>query len=259
MGTTMRTPIILTAFGTSPAARATCQHIETAVKKQFPDHNIYWGYNARTVAHELRKNSDTDIRRPIDLLRDLAEDGCPSAIVQSLHLVPGQEFHCLHREVRQIDTIHCRLGLPLLSSPPDYATILDLLGPLILRHPQRAVLLVGHGTRHPVWPVYLALENLLQRRFGPRVFMGVVEHYPDTTGVEERIIAAGYREVLMIPFFLVAGMHYRRDMMGDGEHSWRSRLLHRGLQVEPINEGIGLLPGIGDLVVGHIKEAGKHC
>lgn len=145
--------------------------------------------------------------------------------------------------------------MPLFFSFNDYQTILDLLSPLIMADPQQAVLLVGHGTRHPVWPAYLALENLLQKRFGPRVFIGVVEHYPDTTDIEERICAAGYRKVLMIPFFLVAGVHFHRDMMGAGEHSWRNRLEKNGLEVEPVNEGIGFLPGIGELVVQHINDA----
>lgn len=251
----MKIPIILTSFSTTASAQMTCRHIEKAVKTFFPERNTYWGYNSRSVARALREHNTTDIRHPADILRQLAADGCKQAILQSLHLLPGHEFHCLHHEVRQITNITCRIGMPLLSSLRDYHILLDLLSPLIMQNRQQAVLLVGHGTRHPVWTAYLALENMLQKRFGPRVFIGVIEHYPDTTDVEERIRAAGYRKVLMIPLFLVAGMHFRRDMMGSGEHSWRSRLEQNGLEVDFIPEGIGLLPGIGELAVQHINDA----
>lgn len=256
---TMDSPLILTAFGNDPAARLTYQRIETAIRDHYPGREILWSYNARTMAREHRKGNSTVIRQPAELLQQLAADGWTSVTLQTLQLFPGQEFHELYREVRQLTGISCRMGRPLFSSPRDYQTLLDLLAPLILRAEQQAVLLVGHGTRHPVWPVYLALEHLLQRRFGPLVFVGVVEHYPATADMEERILACGCRNVLMIPLFFVAGLHFRRDMMEDNGHSWRSRLLARGLAVEVVQEGIGLLPGIDRLVIRHIEEAEAAC
>jgi len=251
----MHSPIILTAFGTTSAARDTYSHIEQAVRKHFPEHDLHWGYSSRVVARELQKSQDTTIRHPVDILTDLATAGQTKAIVQSLHLLPGHEFHSLHQEVRRARGITCQIGMPLLTSPEDYTTLLKLLAPHIEQDRDRAVLVIGHGTRHPVWPAYLALENMLQRQFGNHVFVGVAEHYPDTGGIEEKIVAAGFKEVLMIPFFLVAGMHYRRDMIGDNEFSWQHRLEKRGLVVEAVEDGIGLLPGIGNLVAAHIEEA----
>lgn len=251
----MKIPIILTAFSTSAAAEATQKQIESSVRKRYPDHDMYWGYNARSVARAPRDDSNTDIRHTRDLLIRLAGAGCTKAIVQSLHLFPGQEFHHLHREIREVAGITCRMGMPLLFAPRDYQILFDLLTPLFERNPRQAVLLVGHGTRHPVWPAYLALETLLRRRFGPRVYIGVVEHYPDTADVDRRIAEAGFSQVLMIPLFLVTGIHFRRDMLGTDEHSWLSRLERRGLQVEPVHDGLGLLPGIGELVVRHVEEA----
>lgn len=249
-------PIILTAFSTSEEAENTCREIESSVRHHFPDRSLYWGYNSRTVQRAM-KLGRTDIRLPMDILHDLAAAGHPSAIVQSLHLLPGFEFHELHHEVRQVNTIQCRLGMPLFSSPEDYEVLIDLLAPQILTDEKQAVLLIGHGTRHPVWTAYLALENLLQRRFGKRVFVGVVEHYPESDRLEESIAEAGFSKVLLIPFFFSYGLHVERDMLGDGDHSWKSRLERQALQVEALSEGIGMLPGIGELVVRHIKDADK--
>ena len=253
----MQIPIILTAFSTTPAAERAQKLIETGVKKKFPGHEIFWGYNSRSVTLALRNNSSSssDIRHTREILIRLAGEGRGRAIVQSLHLLPGQEFHCLHKEVREVAGIDCLMGMPLLSSPRDYQALLDSLTPLIERDPRQAVLLVGHGSRHPVWPAYLALETLLQRRFGARAYIGVIEHYPDTHDVEQRIAEAGFTRVLMIPLFLVTGIHYQRDMMGPGQHSWLTRLQSRGLEVESFPDGLGLLPGIDELVVRHIEEA----
>jgi sirohydrochlorin cobaltochelatase len=251
----MYVPIILTASGTSPAARKTCNHIETSVKQRFPKHDLYWGYSSRVVQQELRKNQNTSTRQPADIASDLALAGHHEVIIQSLHLIPGHEFHVLQQQVRQVKGINCLTGMPLLYSPTDYTTYMDLLAPYIQQRPDRAVLIIGHGTRHAVWPIYLALESMLQNRFGSRLFMGVVEHFPLTNNVEERISAAGFKEVLLIPFFLVAGMHFRRDMIGEHAGSWKQRLEKRGLQVEVMPDGVGMLPGIGELVADHIAEA----
>jgi sirohydrochlorin cobaltochelatase len=251
----MHSPIILTASGTSPAAKRTCNHIETSVRKRFSAHDIYWGYSSRVVRQEVLKDQNATVRQPADIAFQLAAEGHRQVIIQSLHLIPGHEFHALQQEVRQIVGMNCLIGMPLLYSPTDYTTYMELLAPYIQQRPDRAVLIVGHGTRHAVWPIYLALESMLQSRFGSQVFMGVVEHFPCTDDVEERIAAAGFKEVLMIPFFLVAGMHFRRDMIGDQPGSWKQRLEKRGLQVEVVADGVGLLPGIGELVADHIAEA----
>ncbi len=251
----MYSPIILTASGTSAAAEKTCRHIETSVKRHFPRHEIYWGYSSRVVRQELQKKQSAALQQPADIASTLTTAGHRQVVVQSLHLIPGHEFHALQQEVRQVEGIDCLIGMPILYSPTDYTTYMDLLAPYIKQRSDRAVLIVGHGTRHAVWPIYLALESMLQRRFGSQVFMGVVEHFPLTNDVEERIAAAGFKKVLMIPFFLVAGMHFRRDMIGDQPDSWKQRLKKRGLQVEVMSDGVGLLPGIGELVANHITAA----
>jgi len=248
------TPIILTAFNTSESSTAVCRHIEATVREHFPDRPVFWGYNGRTV-NRARKHGDEALQLPDEILHSLAKAGHRYAIVQSLHLLPGFEFHQLHQEVRQVTEISCRLGMPLFSSPEDYQTLCDMLTPIIIADPEQAVLLVGHGTRHPIWTAYLALEHLLRQRFGSRMFVGVVEHYPETARQEQRLVLAGFRKVLLIPFFLTTGLHVERDMFGSGEHSLKTRLERCGLEVAIHREGIGMLPGIGELVVQHIDQA----
>ncbi|MFV0435786.1 MAG: sirohydrochlorin cobaltochelatase [Desulfopila sp.] len=250
--TEQKPALVLTAMSAS-SGTAVCSQIETAIRDRFADQPIYWAYNARTV--QRARQQGTTLQGPGEILNDLAATGHHQAIVQSLHLLPGFEFHQLYRQVRRIQGLDCRLGMPLFSAPDDYRQLADLLGPVIGEDERQAVLLVGHGTRHPVWTAYLALEHLLRRRLGERLFVGVVEHYPDMARDEGRLVQAGFGKVLVIPFFLTTGLHTGRDLFDDNGHSWYSRLRRHGLAVSIHRQGLGMLPGIGELVAQHIAQA----
>lgn len=250
----MTIPIILATAGLDRSSQTAGSRIEAAVARHFPNRPIHWGYNARTVSRALARGRD-DIRLVKDLLKDLALAGHRRAVVQSLHLLPGQEFHELIHDVRQLDEFRCILGMPLFSSFADYGRLIDLLAPLFDRDGAQAVLFVGHGTRHPIWTAYLALEHLLRKRFGQRAFVGVIEHQPESRDLPQRIRNAGFNRVLLVPLFFGAGVHVRRDVMGEDQGSWHSRLRQEGCTVEAIQEGIGLLPGLEQLVLDHIEAA----
>ena len=66
-----------------------------------------------------------------------------------------------------------------------------------------------------------------------------MEKFPDTTQLVDEIAGCGFTEVCIIPLFLVAGMHYRRDIIGDSPSSWQSRLQKKGIKVEAIAHGFG--------------------
>lgn len=151
--------------------------------------------------------------------------------------------------------LSCSSGFPLISSPEDYTEICRVLQPFIATAPKKATLVLGHGTYHPTWTAYYCLETFLRRRFGPHIFVGAVEKYPESKYLVDEISAAGYKEVRIIPFFLVAGMHYRRDIVGTGESSWQTRLKKRGIETEAVDHGLGMLPGFDKIIIRHIEAA----
>lgn len=250
----MKTPIILAAFGTTSKALTTYQVIGQNIRRHFSDNPIFWAYTSGTVNRRMQEKGEQEFHSPAVTLTNIVKQGYKNAVVQSLHILPGREFHQLYAECRQA-TIPCHFGMPLLTGPQDYMSMADCLTPLIATRPDKAILLIGHGTDHPIWVAYLALENIFQRRFGNRIFVGTVEKNPVSGAVPQEIAAAGFRQVCMIPLLLVAGMHYERDVIGNGENSWRSRLERQGLEVESIAGGLGLLPGISDIIAAHIREA----
>lgn len=243
--------IIVAAFGTSPAALAAYARIDGALRQRYADCDIRWCYSGRGRKNAIDPASHPP---PTKVLAELAETGVKEAVVQYLLLLPGREFHDL-QAIFHASPIACRPSLPLLCSPEDYQILGDLLEPTIAARPDQAILLLGHGTAHPIWTAYLSLQTLLRRRFGPRVFVGVIEHFPDSRGLPEEIAAAGYAEVCLIPLLLITATHFHRDMVGEQADSWSNRLSRCGLGVEVIDHGLAEFPGSEAWVAGHLGQA----
>lgn len=245
---------MLTAFGTTSKAISTYTALLENTRKLLPGEQITLSYTSRVIGKKLSKGKGAELQHPREMITSLADLGVEKVIVQSLHLFPGTEFHKLVKETRSAQ-LPCAVGAPLLTSQSDYQVLAELLRPTIEATPEQAILILGHGTIHPSWTGYYTLEKVLRMEFGNRVFVGVVEKFPSSDHLPEEIKMKGFKEVTIIPLFLIAGMHFKRDIISDDDHSWKSRLEAFDLTVYAIDTGIGLLPGIEKLVAAHIIEA----
>jgi len=252
----MKLPIIMSAFGTTSKAIATYSQLDKIIRKHFPHNEIIWAYSSKRIAQKLHDQQESTVLTPEEVLHQLARRGIEKAIVQSLHLFPGTEFHSLLKVARK-SQLNCAIGMPLFTTPEDYQQIAEILQPVISVRPDKAILVLGHGTDHPIWTAYYSLEKILRKKFGERIYVGVVEKYPDTEHIVDEIDNCGFSKVCIIPLFLVAGMHYRRDIISDDAASWQSRLQNRKIEVESIDYGLGLYEGFDQLLTRHIKEAGE--
>lgn len=250
----MSIPIIITAFGTTSKAIATYTHLGDRIRPLFPESKIIWAYSSRIVGKELQKTGSTETLHPEQVLEKLQDQGAKQAVVQSLHLFPGTEFHSLHR-IAHNSGLHCSVGMPLFTSFNDYCDIGELLQPVLTPQEDTAILILGHGTQHPIWTAYYSLEKILRQKYGRRIFVGTVEPYPDSGHLVNDIASQGFKKVKIIPFFLVAGFHYRRDIIGKSESSWKSEFESKNIAVQSIDRGIGLLPGIEQIIARHIRAA----
>jgi sirohydrochlorin cobaltochelatase len=251
----MKIPTIMAAFGTtSTAAIATYTHLNTSLCDHFPEEEILWSYSSRVITRRLQEPEKQSRVHPEELLQQLAARGVEKAVVQSLHLFPGTEFHGLHSIARN-SPVECSMGMPILTSPQDYDEVGELLRPLIAARPEQAILILGHGTVHPSWTGYYSLEKLLQQKFDRPIHVGVVEKYPQSDHLVDKLADSGITRVCIIPLFFVTGLHFRRDIMGEGDQSWNSRLKRRNITVEAVDYGLGFYPGFEQLVIRHVKEA----
>lgn len=249
-------PIILTAFGTTAKAFATYEKMNAIFKAAFPLNPIHWAYSSRMVKHALKKKKELDLKDPLETAQILADQGHSWVVMQSLHMICGHEFDRLVAERSHID-IRSSVGLPLLTSHEDYveaAKALESLIPNDPGEPEEAVVFVGHGTDHPAWTAYPAFEAVLKQYYGSRVFVGVVEEYPDMNYTLDRIKKAGFKKALLIPLMLVAGVHFREDLTGN-EDSWQVTFERNDIQTKVVEKGIGELDPVAKIFCNHISAA----
>lgn len=249
----MKTPIVVAAFGTTTNARNTYSYINRLLKKHFSNNEIHWAYSSRMVRDRTGKEQNADMKSPNRVLSQLKEKGHQWAVVQSLHLTCGHEFYRLVDEVKQ-SNIRTSIGLPLLCDPEDYDAVVEKLRDAFFNVESQAVVLVGHGTDHPVWTSYAAMQYFLKERYGPNVYVGVVEGRPSREDILKSIKRTGVKKARLIPFMLVAGTHLQEDIMGDTD-SWKASFAQEGIAVSVETKGLGFNLWIVEFFLKHIEAA----
>lgn len=249
----MKTPIVVTAFGTTEEAFKTYGCMDKVFKEEFIDQPVIWTYSSRFVRAKREQENNHDIKDPLEVLIQLKKDGHEWAVVQSLHIIWGHEFQRLVTEALKLD-IRISIGLPLLTSVRDYEEVADAVGSLIPKSENKAAVFVGHGTDHPAWTSYPVFENFLRNKYGLRIFTGVLEGYPDMDETIAKVKKQGFRKARIIPLMLVAGMHFKRDLT-KRDDSWQKTFEKNGIKVDVVNRGLGELDKINNIFVRHISEA----
>jgi len=251
----MKIPIVMAAFGTTTRARRTYDLLDSQVKKAFPDHPVHWAFTSRMVRDRIENNQGQSHKHPHQVLEELAQVGHEWAVVQSLHLVCGHEFDRLVDEVKGC-SLRTSIGLPLLDSPQDYLSALKaLLDEMHTADTDEALVLVGHGTDHAIWAAYPALERMARKHLHGRIFVGAVEGCLEAEEVVADVVQAGFAKACLVPFMLVAGIHFQEDLCAEDEGSWKSLLEASGVQVRLEFRGMGELLGIANIFCRHIREA----
>jgi sirohydrochlorin cobaltochelatase len=249
----MKIPIVLTAFGTTTKALKTYDFMDKIIREEFPGHEILWAFSSRMVKDRLKHKHRLEVRHLHEVLQDLYDKGHIWAVAQSMHLLCGHEFYRMVDEVQPLP-IRTSIGLPLLSSYEDYQQLALVLGADNGFPREEAQVIVGHGTDHPCWSSYLALEKVLREIYGAGIYVGAMEGAPSQTQVLNSLMNAGVQKVRLIPLMLVAGMHFYKDLR-DAKDSWRAVLEEAGLEVAVDPEGIGNREGIVQIFIAHIREA----
>lgn len=249
----MKIPIVLVAFGTTTRALDTYSFMDGIFRRRFESHPIEWAYSSRMVKDFIKTRKDVDLKSPTQVISELLEKGHKWVVVQSLHLICGHEFYRMLQEVRELP-IRSSIGLPLLSTPADYHDVARGYKTIAEEDRDRAVIFVGHGTDHPAWVSYLGLLHILREMAGPNVFVGAIEGEPSRDKVIGRVIKDGFKKAYLVPLMLVAGTHFREDLVG-AEDSWKHALEARGLMVSEEERGMGYCEAIVDIFCRHIAEA----
>ncbi|MBI5522252.1 MAG: sirohydrochlorin cobaltochelatase [Desulfarculus sp.] len=253
--------ILLVTFGTSvePAAKVFAK-IEAATRARFPGVEVRWAFTAKKIRQKLAARGQITLS-PAQALANLTEDGFDRVVMQSLHIIPGEEFEGLRdiasrwegmpKGLKQVE-----LGLPLLDSGQDrLRTAKAMLAHVPKeRVPGEALVFMGHGSPHPANAIYGTMADLLQN-MDPNAFLATKEGTPEFESVQRELIAKGVKKAWLIPLMSVAGDHAHNDMAGKEADSWASMLGKAGIASQPVMRGMAEYPEIVDIWMDHLQVA----
>ena len=243
--------IVLCAFGTSTKAMATFDTIEEAIRKRVPGHEICWAYTSRMIIAKLKKRGI--VRHTLaEVYERLRKEGKTNVAVQSLHVVPGSEFH-EKLVLVPAKGLNVKYGLPLLSGEADFEKLFAALAPKCASERDAVTLLCGHGNDHrPEFNTALIKMDQLVRERRKNTFLATVEGQPGTDRACADARAAGVANVHFVPMMLVAGDHIMNDVMGDGEDSWKNAL---SSMAATVGKGMGVNDEVLKIFIEHLRKA----
>jgi sirohydrochlorin cobaltochelatase len=253
--------LVAVSFGTShrDAIESCIAPCEAALSAAFPDYRLVRAFSSSIVRRILAERDGLSVPSPEEAYRALAEEGCAVVLVQSLLMIPGEEYEKkivapLRYLGRSFATLS--IGRPLL--PGAGARLASVLEAFRARRDAGAdLVLMGHGSRHEADVFYAGLQRLVDAAGFP-IHLGTVEGSLGLDAVLARLetAAAGGRgrRLVLAPFMLVAGDHVRKDMAGPGSESWLSRLRMEGYATEPSLEGLGACDAIRNLFVESARK-----
>jgi len=268
--------ILLVTFGSSfPDPQTTFNTIDKATKAKFENVEIRWGYTSEIILNKLRQGNGEgslsgvviDNDTPEEALTKMVKDGFSKITVQSLHIIPGEEYDDMVATVKKIEAeypgLQCAIGKPLLDSQEDLEEVAKIMADKFKSEIEagQPVCLMGHGTpHHENHKKYAELETELQK-LSPLFFMGTVEKAPmiDDILVGIEALNSEVKEVTITPFMSIAGDHANNDMNGvtDSdiieEQSWIERLENEGYTVNSVMKGLGDYPEINAIWMKHLE------
>lgn len=251
----MKKAVLVVSFGTSykETREKTIEACEKKIKEGLEGYDFFRAFTSNMIIRKLKNRDGLHIENPIEALDRLYKEGYQEVIVQTLHIICGEEFNKLKEQVESYKYKFEKiiLGRPLLTYIEDYKETVEAIENQIPKmNEQEAIVFMGHGTFHESHSTYPALEYML-RDSGINAYVGTVEGYPEIEHVIRRLEANNIKTVNLMPFMLVAGDHAINDMAGDEEDSWKSIFESHGFEVKIHLQGLGENPCIQDKFMRH--------
>ncbi|MBU1248055.1 MAG: sirohydrochlorin cobaltochelatase [Proteobacteria bacterium] len=261
----MNTAILLAAHGSRrPESRAALETVSARVRAAYPDAACALAFTSAHILTIMRQSGETadDVESALNKLHD---QGYRRVAVQSLHIIPGREFHEMEAlanrlMVRDERFERIEVGKPLLACEEDLVLVAEALMKLVPedRKPDEAVVFIGHGTAHSGNEFYPALNRKLQD-IDPLVFMGVMGRgsgrEPSVATISKWLTRAGVTRAALMPFLFGAGYHAAFDLMGSKADSWETVLGQLGIACRGELKGSGEYSELANIWLAHLADA----
>jgi len=223
----MKKALLVVSFGTSyhDTREKNIAACERDLAASCPDRTLFRAFTSGMIIRKLQQRDGIHIDTPLQALQKLAEQGYQDVAIQSLHIINGDEYEKIVREVQSMRPRFQRLtlGAPLLSGHGDYVQLMQALRQQMppLAATERVVFM-GHGASHHAFAAYACLDHMM-----------AVQGFP----------ARG------------AGDHAINDMASDEDDSWKTRFNAAGIPATPWLNGLGENPAVRAMFVAHLQQA----
>ncbi|MDE5681021.1 MAG: sirohydrochlorin cobaltochelatase [Mailhella sp.] len=252
---------ILAAFGTSDEEAAESLHaLQSAYEKQ--GDTVIWAYSSNIIRAKLNKEKHV-VYSVTEALDFAAENGYKDIKIQSLHVVPAEEYMKICRlisrymESKGENFNSVTMGHPLLSSKQDLDKTIEAVFSALPkeRAKEDALILMGHGNDRGTGDLSLLAAAYAFHSADPMVWLATVEGTLAFDNVLAELRQTKAKKVWLMPFMIVAGDHAKNDMAGEEEDSWKSMLMKNGYEVHAVLNGLGSIPKIQTLFIEHTANS----
>lgn len=272
--------LLLVTFGSTwDVPHKTYENMVAAYKAEFPDKDIYLAFTSTICITRWGAKTNEYFATPDKWLQAMAKHNYKNITIQSLHVIPGQEYLLLKNkyvaEFKKAEPeISVSLGDALLTSDQDIQEVGDILiGAFKSRLDKgEVVAFMGHGNPESEYDnanaSYVKIQDYMHKKYGKTMLVGTVDYEPMLIA---KILEQMKKEVKtgsvvnLTPLMSIAGDHANNDMAGDidtqaadDEQSWKIQMRKAGYKIEKHNcilKGLGDYPEIVNVWIRHTKEA----
>lgn len=234
------TALLLCSFGsTYVQPQATYDQIIEDYKTAFPNTDIYMSFTSRTIVSRVYAQIGIAYAQPDLWLKAIGDAGYKTVYVQSLHIIPGEEYLSLmNTDVKKnfmvpYPDVKVAKSACLLETEEDVDAVAEVLYSYYKSRLDNGevVALMGHGNPDTEYTHanerYDQLETALQALSGEEnIFVGTVDwgdkmfsHVRDgvVNFAEKNGKEYGDVVVSLAPLMSIAGDHAQNDLLGDLE------------------------------------------
>lgn len=270
----MDTAILLVSFGTAvkETREKTLAAIEQELRTAFPSNPLIHAWTSRVLREKVRANEGLMIPDLLEALSALASDGVKSVCVLPTFITDGMEYRQMAQEIEAkrdaFETV--QIAAPLLGTTTESLSgqnenfswkeqiakpiISALLEELPSCAEDELLVFMGHGASNDNDACYEQLNHTFHTLGHANVFVKTMK---SSASVDEILETAKHRQIRRItlaPFMIVAGSHALKDMSGDHEHSWKSRLEAEGFSIQCLLKGLGEYEGIRRILISRTAQ-----
>lgn len=255
--------ILLVAFGTTVTeAQKSYSNIEKIIKSENKDIPVYWAYTSNKVREILRKKGTETMSVP-EALAKIRADGVTSLAVQSLHMVPGLEYH--KKILFNVSDFQkgkdafekVAIGKPMLLSAASLEEFCNAMVSILPKDRKAgdAVLLMGHNNDKGSTDLFYIAAGLSLNKKDPNIYLATVEGSPNFEAAVAEMKKNKNKKVFLMPMMIVAGDHANNDLAGDEDTSWKKQLEKDTFTCVPVLKGLGEYDVFAKIYAARLKIA----